>query len=297
MVSSLITFLALKHYPKNFKGLGKLRNCQVKPYTDNSIKPVAVPPGSVPYHLKTRVCDAIDKMLKGSVIEEHPINDPSLWVFCAVTVSKTDGSICITLDTRNVSKAIISTNQPIPKQEDIRSQLAGARYFSKTDFKSIFCQLEIHPDSRYVTVFHATDRLYQHTRLIMRVEPAQGELNTALKPILAHIPNVYLIHDDLIIAAKTFNEHNLALEEVMKAIDEANLTLNQKLGMIFSSSSIRPDPEKVKALENLPPRKNRSKLKSFICMMQSNSGFIPNFSKGILTLRELLNSDKHYKWA
>ena len=77
-----------------------------------------------------------------------------------------------------------------------------------------------------MTVFHATDKLYQHTRLIVRVEPAQGELNTALKPILAHIPNVYLIHDDLIIAAKTFNEHNLALEEVMKAIDEANLTLN-----------------------------------------------------------------------
>ena len=32
-------------------------------------------------------------------------------------------------------------------------------------------------------------------------------------------------------------------------------------------------------------------------MMQSNSGFIPNFSKGISTLRELLNSDKHYKWT
>ena len=68
-------------------------------------------------------------------------------------------------------------------------------------------------------------------------------------------------------------------------------------GMIFSSSGVRPDPEKVKALENLPPPKNRSELKSFICMMQSNIDFIPNFSKSISTLRELLNSDKHCKWA
>ena len=66
--------------------------------------------------------------------------------------------------------------------------------------------------------------------------------------------------------------------------------------MIFSSSGVRPDPEKIKALENLPPPKNRSELKSFICMMQSNSDFIPNFSKSISTFRELLNSDKHYKW-
>ena len=32
-------------------------------------------------------------------------------------------------------------------------------------------------------------------------------------------------------------------------------------------------------------------------MMQSNSDVIPNFSKNISALRELLNSDKHYKWT
>ena len=30
--------------------------------------------------------------------------------------------------------------------------------------------------------------------------------------------------------------------------------------------------------------------------MQNNSDFIPNFAESILTLRDLLNSDKHYKW-
>ena len=121
----------------------------------------------------------------------------------------------------------------------------------------------------------------------MGVKSAQGELNAALKPIFAHIPNVYLVHDDLIVAAKTFNEHNLAFEEVMKVIDQANLTLNPKKcsfgktaiafwGMIFPSSGVRQDPEKVKALENLPPPKYRSELDFFICMMQSNSDFIPS---------------------
>ena len=62
----------------------------------------------------------------------------------------------------------------------------------------------------------------------MGVKTALRELNAALKPIFTHIRNVYLIHDDLIIAAKTFNEHNLEIQDVMKAIDEANLILNLK---------------------------------------------------------------------
>ena len=110
----------------------------------------------------------------------------SPWVSYAVIVPKTDGSIRITLDARNVNKAIISTNPPIPKQEDVRAQLAGARYFSKLDFKLAFWQLELHLDSHYLTVFHANNKLYQYTRLIMGVKPAQGELNAALKPTCSH---------------------------------------------------------------------------------------------------------------
>ena len=131
----------LQHYPQNFKGLGKLRNYQVKLYTDNSIKPVAVPPRFVSYYLKGRVSDAIDNMLKEGVIEEHPINDRSPWGSFAVIVPKINGSIRITLDSFNVNKAIISISQPILKQEDIRARLVGARYFSKLDFKWEFWQL------------------------------------------------------------------------------------------------------------------------------------------------------------
>ena len=51
--------------------------------------------------------------------------------------------------------------------------------------------------------------------------------------------------------------------------------------MIYSSEGVRPDPEKVKALENIPPPMNKKDLRSFVCMMQSNGEFIPNFAKKI----------------
>ena len=78
--------------------LGKLRNYQVKLYPNNSVKPAAVPPRSVPYHFKVKVSDAIDNMLKEGVIEKHSIKDPSPWVSCAIIVPKTDGFSRITLD-------------------------------------------------------------------------------------------------------------------------------------------------------------------------------------------------------
>jgi len=74
----------LEQFPGNFNGLGKLRNHQIKLHVDTSIKPVTVPPRSVPYHLKDRVDKAIGEMIQQDVIEEHPPNEPAPWVSCAV---------------------------------------------------------------------------------------------------------------------------------------------------------------------------------------------------------------------
>ena len=104
-----------------------------------------------------------------------------------------------------------------PWQEDIKAKLHGATVFSKMDLRSAFWQLELHPDSRPLTVFHCNNRLYRYKRLTMGVKPAQGELNTALSSFFYHIPQAHVIHDDLILAAKDLNEHNTCLKQVMEA--------------------------------------------------------------------------------
>ena len=228
-------------------------------------------------------------MIKDEVIEEHLNNEPAPWVSCAVVVPKDDGSLCITLDARNVNKALISSNHPIPKQGDIKAQLSGSEILSKLDFKSAFWQLELDPDSCHFTDFHANNKLYRYTRLTMGIKPAQSELNAALRPIFRHIQNSFLIHNDLVIATKTTIEHKDTHSKVKEAVQNANLTLNLEKcifskseikfwGMLFTSERVKPDPEKVKALKHISPPKDKDELKSFICMMQINSDFIPNFA-------------------
>ena len=121
----------LLKYPNNFKGLGKLKDYEVKLHVNPEIKPINVPSHSFPYHLQERAQKVIDKMIEDGVIEEHPHDEAAPWISNAVLAPKDDGSVRVTLDARNLNKAIQLTNRPIPKHEDIRSKLSGSTVFPK----------------------------------------------------------------------------------------------------------------------------------------------------------------------
>ena len=148
----------LEKYTENFHGLGKIKNYQAKLYINNTVKPIALTPRPIPYHLKARVDDVFESM-KDGVIEEYLPSEPTPLVSCAVIVPKSESYLRITLYARNLNKVLISSNYPIPHQEDIRAHLSGATYFCKLAFKSAFWQLELDTDSRGLTVFRANNKL------------------------------------------------------------------------------------------------------------------------------------------
>ena len=73
-------------------------------------------------------------------------------------------------------------------------------------------------------------------------------------------------------------------------------TRNPLLGMIFSEEGVRPDPGKVDDLQYLTPPTDKAELISFLCMMQSNASFIPQFAKKSADLRELTKGRTHFRW-
>ena len=287
--------------------LGKHRNYSVKLHVDKDVKPIVTPARPTAYHLVERIDSVIKEMIQNDVIEEHPVGEPAPWVSAPVIVPKSDGSLRVTLDARNVNEAIISSNLPIPKQQDIMEKLGGSVIFSKLDFRSAFWQLELDKESRQMTIFNVNNKLYRYKRLTMGLKPAQGELNAALAPLFAHIPNAHLIHDDLIIGSQNDEQHIHDLDQVLQAVESAGLTLNKTKcffaaseikfwGLICNKDGIKPDPDKISALENLEIPKNRTELLSFLCMMQSNSDFIPQFARKAAPLRELSKSQGKFKW-
>lgn len=299
----------LNKFPKLFKGLGKLKGHKVKLHVDESVKPVKEPPRPVPFHLKGKMEQEIDKLEKQGVIEEH--QGPTSFISNLHLTPKDDGTARVVLDMRNANKAIKSTNLPIPRPEHISSKLAGYEIFTKLDFKSAFYQLELEEESRHLTVFHAGDRLMRFKRLIMGCSPSSGELNKALRPLFQGKKHTFVIQDDLIVAGRDRNEHDEALHKVCETIQEAGMTLNPDKcliakeeipwwGMMISKKGIKPDPRKVEALKHMSPPKSKEEVTSFFCMIQSDGygrDFIPNLANKTKHIRKLLRKDKHFTWT
>jgi hypothetical protein len=98
-------------------------------------------------------------------------------------------------------------------------------------------------------------------RLVQGSCPSSGELSKALAPLFQSIPQVHMIHDDLIIAAKSQEEHDQVLEEVLQIIENSGMTLNVEKclfgkdsipfwGLRISSEGLKPDPKKVESLRS-----------------------------------------------
>ena len=214
----------ISQHPSIFHGLGKMKSQPIRLHVKADASPVIQPPRPIPYHLKDAFRRVISDMETDDVIEPHV--GPVTWLSNPVLVPKADGSMRITVDLRNLNKALQNTHLPIPRVEDIMPMFAGKTIFSKLDLKTAFHQLELAEESRPLTVFRAGDRLMRYKRLTMGTLPASGELNHRLRPVIANIPNAAVIQDDIVIAAANHEEHSQTLQLVLTALEKARLTVS-----------------------------------------------------------------------
>ena len=78
------------------------------------------------------VKEEIDKLLEAGVIR----NSHYSWSAPIIVVPKGDGGKCLVIDYRALNKVTRKFVWPMPKVEDIFSQLNGAKYFSTLDFRA-----------------------------------------------------------------------------------------------------------------------------------------------------------------
>ena len=296
----------ISRFPAIFKGVGTLKNRKVKFHIDETVRPVCQHARPVPFHIRSRLRQELEKMEKEDIIEEHI--GPSPWVSNLVLSPKDDGGIRVTVDMREPNRAIKPNKTPIPRPEEVRSELSSYTVFSKLDFRSAYHQLTLDEESSLLTVFHAGDRLMRYKRLTMGSCPATGELANALRPMFVDTKGAHVIQDDLIVGGEDREAHDHNLMEVCRIIKGSGMTLNLEKcligkteipwwGMKITSEGIKPDPEKVRALRHATPPANKEEVLSYLCMIQSNKEFIPHLSTKTANIRELTKKNKHFKWT
>lgn len=109
-------------------------------------------------------------MIKEDIIE--PDGGPTPWVSPIVIVPKQDGvSVRICVDAKKPNTAIIRERHITPTLDDLIYDLNGAKYMSKIDLRAGYHQIELHPESRYITTFSTHIGLFRYKRLNFCLQP------------------------------------------------------------------------------------------------------------------------------
>ena len=91
-----------------------------------------------PAELKELKAQLEELLSKGFI---RPSTSP--WGAPVLFVKKKDGSLRLCKDYRQLNRAIISNQYPLPRTDDLFDQLQGSRVYSKIDLRSGYHQLKV----------------------------------------------------------------------------------------------------------------------------------------------------------
>ena len=97
---------------------------------------IAQPIRRVPYHLRDKLSDKLDELVKLDIIGK--VSGPSSWVSPAVVVPKPSGDIRL----RQANMAVTRERHPILNIDEVLQDLYRSKFFSKLDLNSAYHQIE-----------------------------------------------------------------------------------------------------------------------------------------------------------
>ncbi|CAI6367348.1 unnamed protein product [Macrosiphum euphorbiae] len=300
------TFQYKSKYPNLFNGIGKLKGKQVQLHINEVIKPVAQQHRRIPIHLRNQLENELLRLEKLDIIEK--VDGPTPWVSPIVLVPKKNGEVRLCVDMRRPNAAIERVRHVTPTIDDIISAVNGSKVFSKLDLNEGYHQLELECASRSITTFSTHVGLRRYKRLNFGINSAAEVFQDEIRQVLVNIPNVMNVSDDILIYAKSQDEHDNILEKVLSRLQEKGLTLNYEkclfsvkkltfFGYQFSEQGVEIDKKKIEAFIQLKPPSNVSEVRSVLGMINYCGRFIPNLAEKTKPLRNLITANRKWSWS
>ena len=299
----------LKHYKEVFEGLGHIGDSKFVLKPDS--KPVQHTPRRIPVAIRDRVKEKLDDMEGKGIIAK--VTEPTEWISSMVVV-KTPKKIRICLDPLDLNKAILRPRYQMPTLEEILPSISNAKVFSTLDAKDGFYQVKLDEESSRLTTFWTPHGRYRYLRMPFGVSLAPEEFERKLHEHLDDLPGVIVLRDDILVVGNGDTEaeaninHDKNLKGVLERAKKINLKLNSSkmclkkaevkfMGHVISKDGLKPDPEKVKAIEDMPKPTSKKELLTLLGFVNYLSKFLPKLSEITRPLRDLTVKDAKFIWA
>ena len=153
--------------------------------------------------------------------------------------------------------------------------MQGGKKFSKIDLTQAYLQVELHEDSKQYLVINTSRGLKEYTRMPYGVKPASGVFQRYIEHALKGIPRTSVKIDDILVTGQSDADHFKNLASVFTVLEDIGATVNKQkckffadeidyVGFIIDKHGIRTNPEKVKAIVELPEPTCLKQVQSFL---------------------------------
>jgi len=259
----------------------------------------------VPVALRDKVKAKLDDLEEKGIVEK--VTTPTDWISSMVVVtSPTKIRIC--LDPKDLNKAVIRPKYQMPTLDELLPKLSKAKVFSTLDAKDGFYQVGLDENSSLKTTFWTPFGRYKYLRLPFGINLAPEEFECKLHEKLDGLPGVEVIRDDILVMGfgETEDEanrnHDENLLRLLEQARKANLRLNSSkinlrksevrfMGHLITKEGLQPDPEKVKAVKEMPKPTSKKELMSLLGFVNYLSKFLPRLSEVAQPLREMTSKE------
>ena len=305
----------LDRYKERFQGIGKAmqdgEEIKIKVPMKENATPIAQKPRRVPYLLTDPLKKQLEEFVENDIIEPVPQHEAITW--CSPLVvqpkPKNPNAIRACLDLRLVNKSMLRTRQvQAPITEDFITEFKGCMIFSKLDLNHGYHQFTLDEESRRIMTFSTPWGNYRYKRLAFGGLNSQDLFDAEIAKIISGIPRTLNNRDDIMVGGMDWTDHNTNLNALLQRIEDHNLTLRKEKcefgkstlnfhGHLFTQDGLKPSLEKIKAVQDCHPPKNKEELISFLQMLAYLSRYISNFSSKCEPLRRLTRNNATFHWT
>ncbi|XP_061385253.1 LOW QUALITY PROTEIN: uncharacterized protein LOC133320633 [Danaus plexippus] len=269
-----------------------------------------------PHVHRQEVRDQIKKMLEQNIIRpsESAWSSP-IWIVPKKADASNKIKWRLVVDFRKANEKTVDDKYPIPNITDVLDKLGKCQHFTTLDLASGFYQVEMDPADVEKTAFNVENGHYEFLRMPMGLKNSPSTFQRVMDNVLKDLQNqVFLVYlDDIIVFSTSLQEHVINLEKVFKKLRESNFKIQMDkseflkletefLGhIIIGRDGVKPNPNKIQAIQNYPLPKTTIEIKRFLGLLGYYRKFIPNFARVTKPLTNCLKKgnkitlDQNYK--
>ena len=236
------------------------------------------------------------------------------WVANIVPVPKKDEKVQMCVDYRDLNRASPKDNFPLPHIDVLMDNITNFTLFSFMDGFSGYNQIRMAPEDMEKTMFVTLWGTFCYKVISFGLKNAGETYQQAMEKttfvtlfhdMMHQEIEVYV--DDMIAKFKTEEEHLVNLRKLFKRLRKYRLRLNPTkctfgvksgkiLGFIVSRKGIEVDPEKVKAILEMPEPCTKKQVWGFLGHLNYIARFISQLMATCEPLFKLLHKDQSIRW-